>query len=77
MLRLYTIEYKSGYIGPTSLNWTTKKDILNYWNPQSKDYLKIVTKLINPADYANERGGVHMAFLMTPAIEAIKKACNL
>jgi len=75
MLRLYTIEWKNGYIGATVFNWTTKKDILNYWRELAHPENHIIkTKLVNPFDFINQRGGVRQAFLMPEAIRAIEKA---
>jgi len=73
-LRLYTIEYKSGYVGATVYNWTTKKDILNHWRELAHpENYKIVTKLVNPFDFVNERGGIRLAFLMDASIYKIKQ----
>jgi len=78
MLRLYTIERKDGYIGAIVYNWTTKKDILNYWRELSHpEYYKIVTKLVNPFDFVNERKGIRQAFLMPEAIYKIKKLTGI
>jgi hypothetical protein len=73
-LRLYTIEYKNGYVGATVYNWTTKKDILNHWRELGHpENYKIVTKLFPLFDFITERGGIRQAFLMNAAIERIEK----
>lgn len=74
-VRLWTIEYKNGYVGQTVYNWMTLDEVLQEWREYKTNFLRdgrvIRSQVFEFEKNVNSRGGFSHAFLTDAAYNQI------